>query len=53
MHPSAEELRTFSLGKPSPELLERIELHIQECEECALAVVRLVRESMEQKKPPT
>ena len=45
MHPTAEELRTFSLGEPSPELIARIEEHIDECGDCALTVVRLVRES--------
>jgi hypothetical protein len=51
MHPSDEELQTFSAGKPSEELLKRVENHIRDCDQCSLAVARLVRESMRDAKP--
>jgi hypothetical protein len=46
MHPSDEDLHIFSIGEPSPELIQRVEEHIHDCDQCSLTVVRLVRESM-------
>jgi hypothetical protein len=46
MHPTDEEMRTYCLGEPSPELVERIEEHLDTCGECARVVACLVRDSM-------
>lgn len=51
MHPTNGELLAYMFGQASTELLERIEKHVEDCQECALAVVRLVRAVMGAPEP--
>ena len=52
VHPTNEELLAYTFGQPSTQLLERIEEHVDDCEECALTVARLVRAVIKAPEPP-
>lgn len=47
MHPSTEQLRLYSTGNASQEVLDSIEEHVNECSECGRAIVLIVRQFMQ------
>jgi hypothetical protein len=46
MHPTNEELLAYCFGRPSTELLEQIEEHVDDCADCSMTVFRLVHAVM-------